>query len=58
MNFSHHPTLALKGVLLFPAHYFAFGTKASLLTGYPSICKLASTSGFHRSLRPQKDFLF
>jgi hypothetical protein len=33
INFAHHPWLALKGILLFASHFFAFYIKASLVTG-------------------------
>jgi hypothetical protein len=65
MNISHQPQLALKRILLFLAHSFAFDIKASLVTCNPLFHKTlnyfktdASISEFLPLLGPEKDFLF
>jgi hypothetical protein len=64
INFSHHPQLALKGILLFLAHYFAFDIKAFLVTSNPLFHKYfkyskteTSISRFLPFLGPEKDYL-
>jgi hypothetical protein len=61
INFSHHPQLALKVILLFQAHSFASDIKASLVTDNPLFHKYlnnskteASISGFLPFLGPEK----
>jgi hypothetical protein len=65
MCLSHHPQLALKGILFFLAQSFAFDIKASLVTGsslYHKYLKYseteASISGFFPFHGPEKDQTF